>query len=166
MKKLILLLPLAFFACNNPSEETPQTSETPGTAAQTGYEVFGDSTLTLEGAIDTDELLAQLESTDSVMVKVEGSVVDVCQKKGCWMEMQLADGRNMTVRFKDYEFFVPMNSTGKTAVVEGVAKVETQDVNWLKHKASDAGKTQEEIDAITEPITEVTFMANGVIIKG
>ncbi|GAB5557657.1 MAG: hypothetical protein SchgKO_18700 [Schleiferiaceae bacterium] len=172
MKKLLLLVPFAFIACNNGSnsDTTPDTPDTPETAqieeTQPAYEIFGDSTITADGALTTEQFLAQLEGADSLMVKVEGPVVDVCQKKGCWMEMKLADGQNMTVRFKDYEFFVPMNSPGKTAVIEGVAKVETQDVNWLKHKASDAGKSQEEIDAITEPVTEVTFMANGVIIKG
>ena len=44
--------------------------------------------------------------------------------------------------------------------------VETQTVDWLKHKAEDAGKSQEEIDAITEPEVKVSFMADGVIIKG
>jgi hypothetical protein len=35
----------------------------------------------------------------------------------------------------------------------------------LKHMAEDEGKSQEEIDAITEPKMEYTFVAGGVIIK-
>jgi len=35
----------------------------------------------------------------------------------------------------------------------------------LKHLAEDEGKSQEEIDAITEPKMEYTFVAHGVIIE-
>lgn len=169
MKKVWLLAPLALMACSQPSKEEAavseeQTQEVVEVNEETA--VFGDQNITEEGVVSTDELLAMLEDKDSVQVTVEGDIMGVCQKKGCWLEMKLNDEQNMTVRFKDYEFFVPMNSTGKKAVIEGIAKVEVQDVNWLKHKASDAGKSQEEIDLITEPITSVTFMATGVIIKG
>ena len=82
------------------------------------------------------------------------------------MDVDLGNGESMVVKFKDYGFFVPKNSSGSTAVLEGVAKVETQTVDWLKHKAEDACKSQEEIDAITEPEVKVSFMADGVIIKG
>lgn len=169
MKKVWLLAPLALFACSQPSNEEAtvseeQTQET--VEVNDGLAVFGDANITEEGVVSTDELLAMLNDRDSVQVKVEGDIMDVCQKKGCWLEMKLNDEQNMTVKFKDYEFFVPMNSAGKKAVIEGIAKVEVQDVNWLKHKASDAGKSQEEIDQITEPVTSVTFMATGVIIKG
>jgi hypothetical protein len=81
------------------------------------------------------------------------------------MDMDLSEDQSMTVRFKDYGFFVPMNSAGRTAVIEGVAKVDTQSVDWLRHKAEDAGQSEEEIAAITEPIVSVTFMADGVILE-
>ena len=35
----------------------------------------------------------------------------------------------------------------------------------LKHYAEDAGKSEEEIALITEPIYELGFIADGVIIK-
>jgi hypothetical protein len=72
----------------------------------------------------------------------------------------------MRVTFKDYGFFVPKEGMeGKEVVFEGVAKRKVTDVDMLKHFAEDAGKSQEEIDAITEPKVELTFVANGVIIK-
>ncbi len=127
------------------------------------YEVYGDSTINPEGAVSSTELLAMLDGKDSIEVKVTGEVLGVCKKKGCWMDVDLGEGKNMTVRFKDYGFFVPMNSEGRMATMNGIAKVDTQSVDWLKHKAFDAGKSQEEIDAITEPVVKVTFMADGVI---
>ena len=38
-------------------------------------------------------------------------------------------------------------------------------VEHLKHYAQDAGKSKEEIAKITEPKDELTFIADGVIVK-
>lgn len=129
------------------------------------YEVFGDTTMTLENAISGKELLAQLETSDSVQTKVEAEIVEICQKKGCWMDIKLSDDKNVTVRFKDYGFFVPMDAAGKTAIIEGYAKRKIESVEWLQHKAEDAGKSPEEIAAITNPDTTFSITASGVIIK-
>ena len=80
------------------------------------------------------------------------------------MDVDLENGSSMKVRFKDYEFFVPKNADGKVCVIEGRAKMETIDVATLKHYAEDAGKSEKEIAAITEPEKGFSFLANGVII--
>ncbi len=134
-------------------------------AEETIAGTYGDENTTAEGAVSPEEMLAMLEETDSIQVKVKGTVADVCQRKGCWMDMAITEDESMTIKFKDYEFFVPMNCQGKTAIVDGYAKKETQTVEWLQHKASDAGATEEEIAAITEPEHSITFMASGVIIE-
>ena len=66
------------------------------------------------------------------------------------MYVDLGDTTEMLVRFKDYEFFVPMDATDKTAMIEGMAKVDTLSVEWQKHLKEDANASQEEIDAISE----------------
>jgi len=128
-------------------------------------EVYGDPSTTAKGAVPADQLLARLEGKDSLQVKVEGKVIEVCQTKGCWMDMDLGNGQSMTVRFKDYGFFVPMNGAGRTVVIDGVAKIKTEDVAWLRHKAEDAGASAEEIAKITEPSKNVTFLAKGVVFE-
>lgn len=118
-----------------------------------------------ENAISVTELSDKLSSEDELEVKVEGVINASCAAKGCWMTMQLANGEEMRVTFKDYGFFVPTKGlNGKKAIVEGIAKREVTSVVTLKHYAEDAGKTEEEISEITEPIQEVTFVANGVLI--
>jgi hypothetical protein len=102
---------------------------------------------------------------DEVGVIVEGTITDVCAKKGCWMRM--TDGQEeLFVRFKDYGFFVPMNATGHRVVVHGTAVSQVADVAELRHYAEDAGKSPAEIAAITEPETRVTFYADSVYIEG
>jgi hypothetical protein len=98
-------------------------------------------------------------------VIVEGTITSVCPKKGCWM--RVADGADeLFVRFKDYGFFVPMNASGHRVVMHGTATEREVSVDELRHYAEDAGKSAEEIAAITEPRMEVMFMADSVYIAG
>ena len=97
--------------------------------------------------------------------KIEGTILSSCPKKGCWMQVKI-DSDTIQVTFKDYGFFVPIDSVeGKNAVVQGDLFLDTTSVEMLKHYAEDAGKSEEEIALITEPIYELGFIADGVIIK-
>ena len=71
----------------------------------------------------------------------------------------------MKVRFMDYGFFVPTKGLeGKKAVMQGTATREVVDVPTLRHYAEDAGKSKEEIELITDPETNLMFLADGVLI--
>lgn len=118
-----------------------------------------------KGAIKPAEFLKRIENKDSIDVKLETKIITVCKKKGCWMDVDLENGTSMKVRFKDYEFFVPKTADGRTVIIEGRAKLETTDVATLRHYAEDAGKSADEIAAITKPEKAYSFEAIGVIIK-
>ena len=74
---------------------------------------YGDTTFTAEGAVNGQELLAMLKGKDSVEVKLKAPINACCQKKGCWMNVDLGKDVEMRVKFKDYGFFVPFNSSGR-----------------------------------------------------
>ena len=80
------------------------------------------------------------------------------------MTVPLGGDEEMMIRFKDYGFFVPKNAMGNKAVFEGTAYRTVTTVEELRHYAEDAGESQEAIDAITEPLEEIAFLANGVVI--
>ena len=126
---------------------------------------FGEK-ITADNAIDVLELKEQLEYKEKVETKVTGVVESVCQVKGCWMNLTTGkdDGASFFVKFKDYGFFVPLDFTGKKVVIEGYAFKETTSVDELRHYAEDEGKSKEEIEAITEPVEELKFMASGVVV--
>ena len=159
MKRLILpFLLFAAAACNGPATTGEQADET----ASLSY--FGD-TITEDNAIDAGQLDSAMQGKDRMTVKVAGTISEVCQRKGCWMNVDLGNNQTMTVRFKDYGFFVPKDAAGKTVVIDGEAFHDTVSVADLRHYAEDAGKTQEEIARITEPEVSLNFEARGVIIK-
>ena len=79
--------------------------------------------------------------------------------------MNIGDNKVMKVHFKDYSFFLPKDAGGKTVFIEGLAFTETTSIAELKHYAEDGGKTKEEIEKIIQPETNITFEANGAILK-
>ena len=118
-----------------------------------------------ENSITTQELLERMKDSDSLHVKVKGLVQESCKVKGCWMDMKLSDDKVMKVKFKDYAFFVPKETSNQVAVIEGIARKEVVPVSMLKHYAEDAGKSKKEIAAIKEPQMKITFEAEGVILQ-
>jgi len=125
---------------------------------------FGDSIAQIN-PIKVADVKAKLGTKDSVAMQVEGKIVEVCQKKGCWMELQLDNSETMRVTFKDYAFFIPKDAAGKTVIMEGYAYNDTTSVQMLRHYAEDGGESQAAIDKITEPEVAVVFEASGVIIN-
>ncbi|NQY06347.1 MAG: DUF4920 domain-containing protein [Flavobacteriaceae bacterium] len=107
---------------------------------------------------------AALKPLDTNYVAFKANVNSVCQKKGCWMRLALDDEKEIFVKFKDYGFFMPKNLEGEV-MVNGYAFVEETSVEDLKHFAEDAGKSEEEIAAITEPELTYSFIADGVMIE-
>jgi len=125
---------------------------------------FGEP-ITEEGAITVEEMIKAAEGQKKYNCKVTGTVVAVCRKKGCWMELMRPDGGTIRVTFKDYEFFVPMDISGRTVIIEGFAWQRQVSAETLRHYAHDAGKTDEEIKKIKKSSKELAFEAQGVIVK-
>lgn len=78
--------------------------------------------------------------------------------------VDLGGGEDMRVTFKDYGFFVPKDLQGERVVMEGVLKRAITSVEELRHYAEDAGKSNEEIQAIQQSDTTYAFEAVGVLI--
>src|SRR5690606_35896165 len=122
--------------------------------------VYGDSTITADGAIEPQECLRQMVGKDSLKIKDRATIKEACKKKGCWMTLDMGEGEEMLVRFRDYGFFVPTEGVdGKTVIIDGIAHTDTVSVAELRHLAEDANKSKEEIEAITEPEIGVNFEA-------
>ena len=144
MKKIIFAVStLLLFACSN-NEQPEQTTEN----IEVTITKHGEN-ITEEGAITVAEFLAQFKGKDSLETKLMANIKEVCQKKGCWMMLDLGNDMEMRVTFKDYGFFMPKDGAGRLAYVQGVAKIDTTSIEELKHYLQDANASQEEIDAVT-----------------
>ena len=163
MKNSFIMLSLALVLVNCKKIETEVVVAEEPTVE---YAVFGDSIAASE-ALSNEEMVAMyanLKEGDTIHVKFKSSINEVCQKKGCWMTLDLAEEKQAFVKFKDYGFFVPMNAQEKQVIVSGKAYVGIESVDELKHYAKDAGKSQAAIDSIVAPKVTYSFMADGVLI--
>lgn len=151
MKKIILSISFCLFAAI--------------AFAQTAYtgQKFGEE-VKPGGVKPAAKMEAAMGDKKTAEMKIEGKVVDVCKKKGCWMTLEMPNGDPMRVTFKDYAFFMPKDIVGKNVVLDGLAKKQTLSVETLRHYAEDAKKTPEEVAKITDPKKELAFEAKGVVI--
>jgi hypothetical protein len=148
MKNIVVIISLLVIGCSTASEQ-----------------FYGEGQkIDDTQAVDLALFVSEMESDSSYGI-VTASVQDVCQAKGCWMKVAGEGGEKIRVSFKDYGFFVPKDCQGKEVVLEGFAYTDTVSVAELQHYAQDAGKTEEEIAAITEPEITVSFEAAGVILR-
>lgn len=168
MRKLLFAFPiLVMTACGGNETTNNENTESAEILTETiEVDIYGDSTVTADGALEPSEFLAQMAGKDSLRTKLRATINETCQKKGCWMTVDMENGEQMHVWFKDYGFFVPKEGVeGKRVVLDGYAFPDTVSVADLRHIAEDAGKTEEEIAAITDPEIGVNFEATGVIIE-
>lgn len=114
---------------------------------------------------DMFEKFKNLKKGDTINVKFASKINEVCKTKGCWMKLDLGKENESMVRFKDYGFFMPLDSDNKEVIVRGKAFVTETSVKELQHFAKDAGKSKEEIALITQPKFTYAFEADGVLMK-
>ncbi len=77
---------------------------------------------------------------DGRTVLVEGVVRRACSQMGCWMELAPAEGGpGVRVTFKDYGFFVPTDSAGAKARVQGTVKVAQLSPAQAEHLRAEGG---------------------------
>ena len=129
-------------------------------------EVSEERSLNYYGEKVSSKSLADLSQIDEgSLMKVQGTILSSCPKKGCWMQVKV-ETDTLQVTFKDYGFFVQKKGLeNKTVIIEGFAKRDTLSIQKLRHYAEDAGKSKADINQINSPEFKISFVANGVIIK-
>ena len=121
--------------------------------------------ITAENPITGEQLIAKLSESDSVWVTMKSKIISNCQHSGCWMYIDIGNEEVMQVLFKDGDFTIPIESAGKTAILNGIAYREQLEITELKAMAKDDGKSEAEINLIIEPSWEYSFVAEGVIFQ-
>tara|TARA_R110002020_G_scaffold293535_5_gene509091 strand:- start:12222 stop:12746 length:525 start_codon:yes stop_codon:yes gene_type:complete len=160
---LLVFTVLFLFSCKEKEENTsPQVSQE--IARLEPAQVYGEdfkNVKTLNGP-EVGDIYKNLAVGDTVNVTFQGPVADVCKAKGCWMKVDIGTTEKVMVKFKDYGFFVPKDIEEQQVTVHGRAYIAEVPVDEQKHLAKDAGKSDEEIEKITQPARTLAFVADGV----
>ena len=144
--------------CHHP---TPPQAATP----KDGWTLTRGEPLKGAQAVKLADVLAKPQAHDGKTVLLEGQVRKACERKGCWMELaasQDAKSPGVRVTFKDYGFFVPVDSAGSAARVEGVVKVAELSEARAKHYESEGAMVPRGNDGKPR---EVQLVATGVELR-
>jgi len=141
------LMFLLIFSCGK-KEETQQKAEA-------DVKTYGTE-MTMNAATSLAELYQHPEQYEGKEIRLDGQIVDVCQKKGCWLKLKQGE-YDITVRFKDYAFFVPKDGAGNLVSVQGIFSTKTD-----KHVEEETAVQGAEVK---EEKPSYSFTASSVVIK-
>jgi hypothetical protein len=138
-------------------------------AAAADGKVYGDA-LTGTDTIPISQLLENPDPYLGQVVRVEGLVTNVCEKRGCWMTLASDDKEFEEIRIKvdDGVIVFPMEAKGKRAVAEGVlVKIEMSMDETVAYQQHHAEEHDEEFDpaSVTEPLVFYQIKGTGAVIR-
>ena len=130
--------------------------------AQNGLITRGDA-IGDSPVVDLAHALRAVDAYADTTVILEGAVTKVCHVKGCWMELvpEGAD-RGIRVTFKNYAFFVPTDSQGLAARIEGVFEQNVFSKRDADHLIAEGVALTRNPDGTA---TEVSFVAQAVELR-
>jgi hypothetical protein len=116
-------------------------------------EVFGAP---LDADAQSTSLEAVLDSPDDYLdtaVRIDARISEVCQKKGCFM-IATSGTHAVRISFKDYGFFVPTDTAGKTVTLTGTLVERTLSEEQAAHLREDAGSDSIQAGKVYEIVAD------------
>jgi hypothetical protein len=166
-RQLIALVSIV--ACHAEPAQLPQPASTQraplsaaATTPSTVAEHFG-APLGSEPLVDFAALLAKPSAYGAQAVQVQGVVRQVCQRRGCWLELatdMAPSAPGCRVVLKGHAFFVPMDSAGAVARLAGSVDVQTIAAAQVAHMEEEGGSFPNKRPDGTA--SEVRIIASGV----
>jgi hypothetical protein len=165
-----LLFSLAWLGCESgrqtssatgvrTSEPVPSLPK-PDKAANVGH--YGEP-LSSGSRVSLASVLERPDRYTGRTLLVEGHVRRACTRMGCWMELAETskdDAPACRVIMKGHAFFVPTDSAGSSARVEGTLDVRRIDAAQVAHMESEGAEFKRK--AADGSAEELRFVANGV----
>jgi len=123
------------------------------------HEIFGAPLPETGVPMEIGDLLANSEAYEGKDVLLTTRIAKVCQKKGCFFVAQHG-ADTVRVTFKDYGFFIPSDSGGKTVTLAGNFSRKPLSPEQAAHLAEDMGEAPPE----NPPEFEYAIVATSVSI--
>ncbi|MEM7584796.1 MAG: DUF4920 domain-containing protein [Acidobacteriota bacterium] len=127
------------------------------------WSAIGEETSTYGNEVSLSEatpiakILADPDAFIGREVRVEGGVIDVCPRKGCWIEVG-DEGESIRIKVEDDVIVFPAGAKGRVAAAQGTVEAiemsRQQYLGWLAHLAEEKG---EAFDAASADIGEGPF---------
>lgn len=159
--QVIAMTEQATAASADPAAARPAGAAAP--AASTGEETTYGAPLTLPAPTPISELLADWPAFEGKTVQVRGTVVEVCEHRGCWMDIAGSeDFQKLRFKVEDGEMVFPITAKGGTATAEGVVTKIVIPVEQLREVyAARAKEAGEKFDPSTITEARVVWQLQG-----
>ncbi|MBX7206267.1 MAG: DUF4920 domain-containing protein [Bacteroidia bacterium] len=118
-----------------------------------------------DSALSVGEAIKAMSSVNEMPVVIKGKVTEVCKSEGCWLMLKNEGGEDLYIDIAEKKFHLTPDIEGKTVAVKGVLTKEPISVEELQQMAREAGKTDEEVKAITSPKDDIAMEATGLVIQ-
>jgi hypothetical protein len=125
--------------------------------------------LTLDSVTAVSEINKNPEKYLGERVLIEGLVINVCAKRGCWVDIASdLPFEKIQVKVVDGEIVFPMEAKGRLARVEGIPEemklTKEQAIRMGTHRAEEQGTTFDP-SSITGPVSFYRIKGLGAVIK-
>ncbi len=126
-------------------------------------------TLNKSASVEVNQLVTEPARFHGQTVTVHGTVSAVCQKKGCWLQLQTGTSQPIfRLEVNDGELVFPVSAHGKTAYASGTLQVENltlqQTQDYLAHRAAEQGNVFD-VSMVHEPLTILRLRPQAVLIE-
>jgi len=166
MKKAILIaMSLLVFSIPAFAQKAEPTEEDKAAAIPSNSYLKRGAAIGKSDKVSLNAVLKDPSKFSGKSVLVEGVVVRSCKMEGCWAEVaENKDSKSVRVKMKDHSFFIPLQSAGAIARVEGTVQVKTLTKEMVEHMIKEDGAKFENVNA-DGTVTEVSFEATGIELK-
>jgi len=126
--------------------------------------------ITLEEQTLLSTIMEAPEKFEGKQVLLSGIIVEVCPKRGCWVDLSGdKEFEKIQVKVKDGEIVFPLSAKGNEALVEGVIEklelTKDQAIRYQAHQAEEKG-IEFDSTSVTGPLTIWRLKGLGAEIKG
>jgi hypothetical protein len=127
--------------------------------------------LTLKVKTPISSILKDPKAYEGKRVQVEGTIVEVCEERGCWIRIASdKEFEAIRVKVQDGVITFPMEAKGKLALAEGVVAVTNltreQAVEQAREMAKERGTLAKfDPSKIKGPVTDVQITGEGARVK-
>ncbi|BAJ02787.1 DUF4920 domain-containing protein [Shewanella violacea] len=132
---------------------------------QAKVQEFGDR-VDDSNLVEISTILAQPEDYLNEPVTIGGTIIGVCEKKGCWMELA-SDSKfeKLRIKVRDGDMVFPVSTKGRQAIAKGQLNPIHLDLSQTKHYlAMQAERKHEDFEpnSVTEALTLYQLVPSGV----
>ncbi len=105
----------AISSCNNTTQKNTANNRSNLPNTGTFGKPFTDSIL-----YSAESIIERLKTEKAFEVTVDGTILNYCKGEGCWITLTAGQGE-LLVETENKSFALPLNISGKKAMVHGVA---------------------------------------------